>query len=149
MNLPSYFQEFLAEIEPSPSYKQDQRDGHALLRKRLAQDEDFSRYHVSTFLQGSYKRQTAIHPGKDVDIVVVTSLDPSPGKTKPADANALEAEADRIRSRVEEALGLAPVEVDDLIRQIGAPAAVILTVLLELELAGRLARDAGNRVGWV
>jgi DNA processing protein len=67
----------------------------------------------------------------------------------PADANALEAEADRIRSRVEEALGPAPVEVDDLIRQIGAPAAVILTVLLELELAGRLARDAGNRVGWV
>jgi DNA processing protein len=66
----------------------------------------------------------------------------------PADAGALEAEADRIRARVEEALGPAPVEIDELIRQLGAPASVVVTVLLEFELAGRVARDAGNRVGW-
>jgi DNA processing protein len=64
------------------------------------------------------------------------------------DSQALEAEADRIRARVEEALGPAPVEVDELIRQIGAPARVVQVVLLELELAGRLARDSGGRVGW-
>ena len=69
MNLPSYFKEFLAEIEPSPSYKEDQQAGHKTLRKRLATDEDFKLIHVNTFLQGSYKRNTAIHPGKDVDIV--------------------------------------------------------------------------------
>jgi DNA processing protein len=63
-------------------------------------------------------------------------------------AQALEAEADRIRSRVEEALGPAPVGIDELIRQIGAPAAAILTVLLELELAGRCTRHPGNRVSW-
>ncbi|HEX3071079.1 MAG TPA: nucleotidyltransferase [Thermoanaerobaculia bacterium] len=76
MNLPSYFTEFLAEIEPSQSYKDDQQKGHTTLRKRLAEDEDFGKIHVNTFLQGSYKRRTIIHPGKDVDIVVVTSLEP-------------------------------------------------------------------------
>lgn len=87
MKLPSYFKEFLGEIEPSPSYKEDQQTGHKTLRKRLAEDDDFKAIHVNTFLQGSYKRNTAIHPGKDVDIVVVTSLDPD--RTTPTDANAL------------------------------------------------------------
>jgi DNA processing protein len=40
------------------------------------------------------------------------------------------------------------VEVDELIRQCGAPAPAVLTILLELELAGRLARHPGNRVAW-
>jgi DNA processing protein len=65
-----------------------------------------------------------------------------------APATALEDEADRIRGRVEEALGPAPVEIDELIRQLGAPAAAVLTVLLELELAGRCRRQPGNRVAW-
>ena len=59
------------------------------------------------------------------------------------------AEADRIRAAVEEALGPAPVEIDELIRQLGAPPAAVLTVILELELAGRCARQPGNRVCWV
>ena len=66
----------------------------------------------------------------------------------PPDPAALEAQADRIRAKVEEALGPAPVELDELIRRVGAPPAIVQAVLLELELAGRLARDAGNRVGW-
>jgi len=86
MKLPSYFKEFLGEIEPSPSYKEDQKAGHATLRRRLASDDQFGPIHVNTFLQGSYKRNTAIHPGKDVDIVVVTSLDPA--KVTPSEANA-------------------------------------------------------------
>jgi len=60
-----------------------------------------------------------------------------------------EAEADKVRAKVEEALGPAPVAVDDLIRQLGAPAGAVLTVLLELELAGRCARHPGNRVSWL
>jgi DNA processing protein len=63
--------------------------------------------------------------------------------------DALEAEADRIRAKVEEALGPAPVEIDELIRQLGAAPAAVLTVILELELAGRCARHPGNRVSWV
>ena len=64
------------------------------------------------------------------------------------DAAALEAEADRVRRAVEEALGPAPVAVDELIRQIGAPAAAVMTVLLELELGGRCRRQPGNLVSW-
>lgn len=59
-----------------------------------------------------------------------------------------DADADRIRAAVEEALSPAPVAVDDLIRQLGAPAGAVLTVILELELAGRVSRHPGNRVSW-
>jgi len=38
------------------------------------------------------------------------------------------------------------VPVDELIRQSGLPPAEVQTVLLELELAGRLERHAGGRV---
>jgi DNA processing protein len=70
------------------------------------------------------------------------SLSPTPP------VEALEAEADRIRAHVEEALGPSPVEIDELIRQLGAPVAAVLTVILELELAGRCQRHPGNRVSW-
>jgi DNA processing protein len=66
----------------------------------------------------------------------------------PMAAHAMETEADRIRAAVEEGLGPAPVEIDELIRQLGAPAAAVLTVILELELAGRCARQPGNKVCW-
>ena len=56
--------------------------------------------------------------------------------------------AEGIRALVEEKLGPAPVEVDELIRQCGVPAADVLTVLLELELAGRVQRHPGNRIAW-
>jgi len=68
--------------------------------------------------------------------------------TPPPDAAALEAEADRVRRAIEEALGPAPVAVDELIRQTGASVQAVLTVLLELELAGRCRRQPGNLVGW-
>lgn len=75
--------------------------------------------------------------------------DPEGGTPQaPPDSGPLEAEADRIRAKVEEALGPAAIEVDELIRRLGAPAGPVLIVLLELELAGRVVRDAGNRVGW-
>ncbi len=64
------------------------------------------------------------------------------------DTGALEQEADRIRRAVEEALSPAPVHVDELIRPTGAPASVVLTVLLELELAVRCRRSTGNFVAW-
>jgi DNA processing protein len=59
-----------------------------------------------------------------------------------------EREVDRIRALVEEALGPAPVGVDELIRVTGAPAPAVLAVLLELELAGRFFRQSGNLVSW-
>jgi DNA processing protein len=55
-------------------------------------------------------------------------------------------ELERARARIVELLGPAPVEVDELIRQSGLTAGVVLTILLELELAGRLSRQRGGRV---
>ncbi len=64
----------------------------------------------------------------------------------PEPLGADDADADRIRRQIEELLGPSPVEIDELIRQCGAAVPVVLTVLLELELAGRLHRHSGNRV---
>ena len=53
-----------------------------------------------------------------------------------------------IRGIVTEKLSTAPVEIDELVRQIGAPTPTILTILLELELAQRVQRHPGARVSW-
>lgn len=50
------------------------------------------------------------------------------------------------RLSIVEKLGFAPVPVDDLIRLTDAPVGVVQMVLLELELAGRLARHPGGQV---
>ena len=50
------------------------------------------------------------------------------------------------RHRIVALLGPIPVDIDDLVRLSGASAAIVRTVLLELELAGRLERQAGGRV---
>ena len=60
----------------------------------------------------------------------------------PADADAGDAE----RRAVMDLLGHTPVAVDELVRQSGMHPAIVATVLLELELAGRLERHAGGRV---
>ena len=62
------------------------------------------------------------------------------GAAPPEDAS------DRDRARVVGLLGPVPVGVDEIIRQAGLSPAVVQTVLLELELAGRLERHAGGRV---
>ena len=50
------------------------------------------------------------------------------------------------RERITALLGPTPVPIDELVRQAGASAAVVQTILLELELAGRLERHAGAQV---
>ena len=59
-----------------------------------------------------------------------------------ASADASEAE----RRTVLDLLSPTPVPVDELIRQSALPPAAVQTILLELELAGRLERHAGGRV---
>lgn len=54
--------------------------------------------------------------------------------------------ADRERSAIGALLGPAPVPVDELIRLSGLAPAVVQTILLEMELAGRVERHAGGRV---
>lgn len=58
----------------------------------------------------------------------------------PADASNMD------RKGITDLLGPVAVPVDEIIRQSGLPPAIVQTVLLELELAGRLERHAGGRV---
>lgn len=78
MELNSYFTDFLSEIRLPDDYVDECRKAHETLRQRLEQDPELSKIIVSTFLQGSYKRDTIIRPDKDakadVDVVVVTKL---------------------------------------------------------------------------
>lgn len=53
---------------------------------------------------------------------------------------------DRTRALIMSALSPTPTPVDELVRQTGLTVPVIRMVLLELDLAGRLHRDAGDRV---
>ena len=53
---------------------------------------------------------------------------------------------EEIRIRVEELLGPSPAPVDEIVRLSGAEPGEVQLVLLELDLAGRLDRHAGNKV---
>lgn len=65
-----------------------------------------------------------------------------PWRGPPVDGDA----GDDERRTVSSLLGHTPVAVDELVRQSGLHPAVVATVLLELELGGRLERHAGGRV---
>jgi DNA processing protein len=60
-----------------------------------------------------------------------------------------ESEVEPARRRVMELLGPVAVTVDELFRECQVSPPVVLTVLLELELAGRLERHPGNKVSLV
>jgi DNA processing protein len=55
-------------------------------------------------------------------------------------------EVDRARQAVVEQLGFNPVPVDEVVRQCHLSPSIVVTILLELELAGRLERHPGNQV---
>jgi len=72
-------------------------------------------------------------------------------ETAPADMDApvtepAESETAEARRVILEALSPTPVAVDELVRRCQVSLPIVLTVLLELELAGRLERQAGQRV---
>lgn len=78
MELKTDFETFLSEIRPTQSQREDLQIGHKTLRERLNADEGLKKAFVSDFLQGSYRRATAIRPKNDrrsdVDIIIVTKL---------------------------------------------------------------------------
>ncbi len=63
-----------------------------------------------------------------------------------ADFEALPDDLDDTVSDIASLLTMAPVAVDELIRQSGASGAAVQLALLELELGGGLVRHAGGRV---
>ena len=88
MELQPQFNEFLGNIRPTDNQKADWKSGAKTLRDRLKNFKPLQDIVVSTFLQGSIRRSTAIRPlgdkRPDVDIVVVTNLDPT--RISPTDA---------------------------------------------------------------
>lgn len=62
------------------------------------------------------------------------------------EAGAAPAELEKARAQVLEKLGPSPTPIDELIRQCHLTPATVFTILLELELAGRLERHPGNLV---
>lgn len=74
--------------------------------------------------------------------------DPGRGYTPPPMPESPEP-SQQLRNRILESLSPTPVEMDELIRSLEAPIGEVLTIILELELAGRIERQAGNRVNLI
>ncbi len=78
MILETDFADFLRDIRPTTSMREHLKAGHQTLRERLNADEELKKCVVCYFLQGSYRRATAIRPKgdrrSDVDLIVVTRL---------------------------------------------------------------------------
>ncbi len=68
----------------------------------------------------------------------------SPAFDAPPDFSTTPPPGDNDRARVVEALGPTPVGVDEIIRHTGLQPAQVFTILLELDLAGRLERHQGG-----
>lgn len=73
---------------------------------------------------------------------------PPPRTAMPAPEEATEP-AETARVRLLELLSPSPLSVDEVIRQCQFSASLVQTLLLELELAGRIERHAGNRIALV
>ncbi|TWB22920.1 DNA-processing protein DprA [Nitrospirillum bahiense] len=71
---------------------------------------------------------------------------PAGGGPVPPPADPGEKEVEAARPRVTLCLSPTPVHIDEIVRDCQLSAAVVLTILLEMELAGRLHRHPGGRV---
>jgi len=87
MEMKTSFETFLTEIRPTGYQISDMKSGHETLRTRLKEYSDLQPWIIGTFIQGSYRRFTAIRPKNDersdVDVVVVTCI---PQTYTPSDA---------------------------------------------------------------
>lgn len=79
MELPTFFTDFDGRITPAETQRSAAQSGHTTLRSRLEGDPTLKDVVDVTFLQGSYRRSTAIRPkadgNLDVDVIVVTTID--------------------------------------------------------------------------
>jgi DNA processing protein len=97
-------------------------------------------------------KQGAILVTETADVIDVVApilgrpLDVSAHEPEREIAEAGRTPADNERVRIIALLGPTPVEIDDLVRLSGATPATVRMVLFELELAGRLDRQAGGKV---
>jgi len=72
-----------------------------------------------------------------------------PAFEEPSDLTSIPAPDDTERSLVVDALGPAPVSIDELIRHTGLHPSQVSLILLELDLAGRIERHSGGFVSFL
>jgi len=108
---------------------------------------------LSAGISGGEKLRLQMEPTTVGPILedVMEAIRPFEGKVEsapvPYEAPLVATESDEsATSKVEELLGPSPVPVDEIIRLSGVPSGAVQMALLELDLAGRLERHAGNRV---
>jgi DNA processing protein len=91
---------------------------------------------------------TLIQTAEDVlESIEPGQIRPFRAPDRPFAAPELAADADeRHREIVVGLLSVTPVPIDEIVRQADVPAPIVQTILLELELAGRLDRHAGGKV---
>jgi len=80
VDIPSYFRRYLRAIQPTRASRERAVQLHKTLRDRLATDTHFQDWYDSSFLYGSYRRNTAVQPIKDVDVCVVLGINTSEHK---------------------------------------------------------------------
>ncbi len=97
----------------------------------------------ATLITGAYDVIAALEPILGRGSGISASEPPYEGVTEPSEPG------DDERSRIVALLGPTPVAIDDLVRISKTSAAVVRTVLLELEIAGRLDRHGGGMVSLV
>ena len=78
--------------------------------------------------------------GETIDLAAQEPEAEQPARAEPAGSE---------RERIIALLGPTPVSIDDLVRLSGSSPAVVRTVLLELEIAGRLERHGGSMISLV
>ena len=96
-------------------------------------------------------REGAVLVQEPADVIeLLSSFDGTPRSTFREPAGAFDYAPEELAAAepadIASLLTTAPVAVDELIRQSGAPAAAVQLALLELEIVGRLERHAGGRV---
>lgn len=69
--LPTYFEKFVSNVQPSDERVMAVSNAHTTLRKHLLEDAELTYSVDDSFLSGSYGRRTAIDPIKDADIILV------------------------------------------------------------------------------
>ncbi len=76
MELKKAFEEFLTNIRLTPSQNDDLIKGHSILRERLESYTEFpdNIEILNTFLQGSYKRGTAVKPNGNKRVMLILLL---------------------------------------------------------------------------
>lgn len=65
---------------------------------------------------------------------------------EPTDVNYTSEITDQMRQKVTELLSATPTNFDELLKEVELPLQVVYTIILELELAGKIARYPGNKI---